>query len=82
MWLIFKLLLVDDNNHYENDIYEFCFCTNFSTDFTEMQPGRRSPMLSQTCWRGTFTVTPRSVSVTKDGTTTKMEGQCFNGKIL
>lgn len=21
MWLIFKLLLVDDNNYYENDIY-------------------------------------------------------------
>lgn len=35
MWLIFKLLMVDDNNYYENDIYEFCFCINFSIDFIE-----------------------------------------------
>lgn len=29
MWLIFKLLMVDDNNYYENDIYELFFVLIF-----------------------------------------------------
>lgn len=67
--------MVDNNNsNHESDIDEFCLCTNFWTDFTETLPGRRSPMPSRTCWRGTFTVTPGSVIVTKGETTTKMEG--------